>query len=443
MSNVDDPFAALAETGSPEKPAEGKKEKVAKAEPKKTESFDAAKYFAAEMTINEEDYVLPEAVASDVYVKPKEHSYVPVRIVSAVVEERNQREIVVGYSADGTERTLDPKRIEELVAQGGSQQIEENVPYYQFTMEAEHVSGLYGSRYFPYRIFASVFDQMIPLKEKNRTKEKIGWVKSPGRKLLTATRAGIGLTLKNDFPLHLDAIQEAADAMVGKIVMAKVQYSKPVKSTDFKPRVNEDGSFVKAKVDPALGEIVKLKRTEEGSYVNVNSGEVYIGPIAGLIEHEESFLIPDASDDGAVVQDKNERTRIYDNLWENVFPVPHVVAPADKVTPEMANMTVIDRADGKKIIQRLVVVHRNDGSKAAAEVTWETVGQIAMQKRDVGTAIQAATPDGDVLTATWLGTHWQETPQPHQITLGELGDVRLTPTGPAAQDSSGLDEFKG
>lgn len=144
-----------------------------------------------------------------------------------------------------------------------------------------------------------------------------------------------------------------------------------------------------------------------------------------------------------MVQDKSERESVYDNLWENVFPVPHVVTTEEKITPEMANMTIIDREDGKKIIQRLVVVHRNDGSKAPAEVTWETVGQIATQKRDVGTAIQATTSSGDVLTATWLGTHWQETPQPHQITLSELGEVRLTPAGPPTQDFSGLDEFKG
>lgn len=454
--SVEDPFASLVENESSPKDKVVKQEEKStvgnKEEKKAVEDalkFDGASYFAAEMVIAEEDYVLPQSTFSGPYVKPKVNSYIPVRISSGTVEERTQKRLVVGISKDGTERATSPERIEELVEEGGTQVIEENVPYFQFKMEAEHVSGLYGSRFSPYWLFVSAFDQMIPLSEAKRSKDKVGWPKTAGRKLLTATRVGIEWRQSNpDRPIREDAtlelLQEVADSMVGKIVMARVWHSDAQKKVEFKPRVGDDGSFVKAKIDHSLGEFVKLTKNEDGSYVDSNSGEIYGGDITGLIKYENEFLVPDSSDDGEVVQDRIERETVYDKLQENVFPIPHEVVP--EVSEAMKNhFTVIERGDGKQIVQRLVVVNRNDGSKTPAEVTWETVGQIATQKRDVGTAVQAVTIDNEIITATWLGTHWQETPQPHRVELSELGEVRLVAEGPveAGIDFSGLDEFKG
>lgn len=457
--SVEDPFAALAETDSPSKgktAQQKEKEIVGNAEEKTAVvdienvlKFDGASYFAAEMVIEEEDYALPQSTFSGPYIKPKADSYIPVRIVSGTVEERTQKSLVVGISKDGTERATSPERIAELVAEGGTQVIEEDVPYFQFKMEAEHVSELYGSRFSPYWLFAAAFDQMIPLSEAKRTKNKVGWPKTPGRKLLAATRVGIEWRKNNpDRPIKEDAdlelLQEVADSMVGKIVMARVWHTNAKKKIEFKPRVGDDGSLIKAKIDQKLGEFVKLTKGQDDSYFDSQSGEVYGGSVDSLIKYEDGFLIPDSSDDGEVVQDRIEREATYDNLQENVFPLPHEVVP-DVSDALRSHFTVIDREDGKKIVQRLVVVHRNDGSKVPAEVTWETVGQIATQKRDVGTAIQAATGEGEVVTATWLGTHWQETPQLHRVELSELGEVRLLPvsTGGAEIDLSGLDEFKG
>lgn len=448
--SVEDPFAVMSESPQQEKSTmskdDGKEATVE--EVKDVLKFDGASYFATEVVIEEDEYVLPQATFPGFYVKPKKDSYIPVRILSGTVEERVQKRLVVGFSKDGKERSLSPSRIEELVSEGGTQQIEEQVPYFQFKMEAEHVSELYGKRFSPYWIFVSAFDQMIPLSESKQTKDKIGWSKTSGRKLFAATRVGIDWRKENpNRPIKDDAslelLQEVADAMVGKIVMARVWHSAPKVTTSFNPRINDDGMFVKAKIDSKLGEFIKLTKNNEGQYVNTESGEVYDGPIAGLIEYDGGFLIPDASDDGEVVQDKTERESVYDNLKEDVFPIPYEVVPS---LPEnlKEHFTVINREDGKKIVQRLVMVHRNDGQKVPAEVTWETVGQIATQRRDVGTAIQAVTTDKELLTATWLGTHWQETPQPHLVELSELGEVRLVPTEKTEPfDFSGLDEFKG
>lgn len=433
--SAEDPFAKVEETAA-EKPAKKadpakKKENAATEDAKSTDGIDFSQ-FLAEMTIGEEDFDAPAPFVPR-YIRPAEGTWIPVRIVSARIEQREMR-AVVATSSDGSLVT-NPKAIDTLVEESGAEQSVETVTLWQFVVEAEHVATCFGERSSTYRLYTPVFPLRIPL-NKPRTRngvEELGFDKSSGKKLLAATRVvrpGMRLTEQDE-----ETLQSIADAMVadgGKIVMARVRY-RTKKSDDSIPRKNANGSFVKAKVDEVEGSFIRLRkdgdsfvdpngnvldRNEDGSHVYISSsGPADVFQESNLIPFGESFLIPDSSDDGVMVRDVIKREAVYDNLADDVYGVPG----------------------------RNVTIQRQDDSEVEAEVTWETTGFITTQPVKAGTLIQAVAEGGELITASWLGTHWEEV-APHELSVEEDGKITMISSAKLAEGAmskAGLDVFKG
>jgi hypothetical protein len=411
----DDPFAKVEETGTT-KTAPPKKAAPAKAEPTKAkpvEDADPLASFLAEMTIEEEDFEAPANVIR--YIKPADGLWVPLRITGAKVEQRDMQ-AVVAYTPSG-EMVTSPRGIDALVDEHGAEQVVEQISLWQFVLEAEHVATCFGERPSAYRLYTQVFPMRIPLKKprERNGKTEVGFDKTSGKKLLAATRVvKPGMQIKEDE----EQLQALADAMVadgGKIVMGRIRH-RVKKSDDTVPRKNPNGTFVKCKVDEVEGAPVKLRKDGD-TLVYVSSGDAYEGETAGLIPFgEDIFLVPDSSDDGAIVKDVVKREAIYDNLADDVYGVQG----------------------------RSITVQRNDDTEIDAEVTWDTVGFITVLPIKAGTLVQAVAEGGELITATWLGTHWQETEKPHELQVSETGEVRMVSVIDAAAGSQeSYDVFKG
>lgn len=415
----DDPFKTVEETGTT-KTAPPKKAAAAKSEPKdepKTEAAteaDPLASFLAEMTIDEEDFEAPAPFVSR-YIKPADGLWIPLRIVDAKVEQREMK-AVVAYTPEG-EMVTNPRGIDKLVEEHGATQEVETISVYQFVLEAEHVATCFGERPSSYRLYTQVFPVRIPLNKprKRNGVEEVGFDKTSGKKLLAATHVVKPGTKITEDP---EQLQELADAMVadgGKIVMARVKH-RVKKSDDAVPRKNPDGTFVKCKVDEVEGSPIRLRKKDDG-FVYSSSGDVYEGPADGLIPFgDDNYLIPDNSDDGAIVKDMVKREQVFDNLADDVYGVKG----------------------------RTVTIVRLDDAEVEAEVTWETVGFITVMPIKAGTMVQAVAEGGELITASWLGTHWQETDKPHELQVNEAGEVRMVSAIDAAGGSeSGYDVFKG
>lgn len=421
----EDPFKNVQEIGTA---TTAVKEPVKTSKKKAEEPADTADELAAflaemgSMTIDEDDLKAPEEFRST-YVKPAHNTWVPVRIVSATVEERDGVKAVVAYTDDGTMVT-DPKMIDRLVELTGAEQVVENITAYQFVIEAEHVSTLFGERSHTYRLFTPVFPTRVPFRDgvrKRGGKEEYGFDKNSGKKLLAATRvAKPGVKIEPD----KEKLQKMADAMVadgGAIVMARIrQVTK--KATDATPRKYESGplagQFVKALVDKE-GSPVRVAKNGD-SYFYKKGGEAYTDNPTGLIPFDGDYLVPDNGDDAAIVKDISERENIFDNLSDDVFPIP-------------GRTVTVQRA-----------VESDEEVEIDAQVTWESVGFIATSPVKAGTLVQAVAGEGDeqeTITASWLGDHWQEMQKPHEMNVTDLGEPTLLPVAGSASPDA-LDVFK-
>lgn len=426
---TDDPFAAV-EAAAPEEKTAPKKAAPAKA--KKEETVEVSTQvidfsnFIAEMTIGDDDFELPASIIP-YYIKPAEHTWVPVRITSAVVEQKERR-AVVATAPDGTIVTT-PKVIDMAVEKGCPESVEDGLTMWQFVVTAEHVLTCFGVRKQDYRLYASVFPIRVPYRKPKMQNgvELLGFDSYSGKKLMIATRtlnSGDRLTEEN-----AERLEEIASSMVGRIVMARIRH-REVTSTV--PRKNPNGSFVKARINEDDGSFIKLEKkgdafvdssgskcetNEDGDVIYIPSeGPAAIFPPKQLIPFGAYYLIPDNSEDGAVVKDNVEN--VYDNLADEVGPVPG----------------------------RIATIRRQDETEVEAEVTWETTGFIATAPVRAGTMIQAVSKGGELITASWLGTHWEEV-DPHELTVGDDGKMRLVSAtslaGGAAAGAQGLDVFKG
>lgn len=412
----DDPFKTVEATGTtktaPPKKDAAPKEAAPKDEPKDVNPLAS---FIAEMTIDEDDFAAPEPISY--YIKPADGTWIPLRIVSAKVEQREMK-AVVAYTPDG-EMVTNPRGIDKLVSEHGAKQEVEDITVYQFVVEAEHEATCFGERPAPYRLYTQVFPLRIPLKKPRMRGgvEEVGFDKASGKKLLAATRVvKPGMNIKEDEE-QLQALADAMTADGGKIVMARVR-RRTVKSDDSIPRKNPDGTFVKCKVDEVEGAPIRLRKKDDG-FVYSSTSEAYEGPTAGLIPFgDDGFLIPDHSDDGAIVKDMVKRENVYDNLADEVFGVQG----------------------------RDITIHRNDAEETEvdAKITWETTGFTTVLPVKAGTLVQAVTEGGELITATWLGTHWQETEKEHELQVSETGEVRIVSVvSEDAGSQSSFDEFKG
>ena len=328
---TDDPFAKAEPTDA--KPSESK-------EPVDTapEEFDAEAYFETEMVIGEEEFEQPKEYRA--YSMPEDKTWVPVEIIKAGTDTRSMR-VLVGSQKTPTEVELD-----------------------RFVLECQHVSTAYGERAYPYLLSVPVFDVELPSKRGS-------WKKDSGRRLLAATRV-----TKPGQKITKDTLDELAEAMVGKVVMAQIRHVTK-DYTDSKPRTNPDGTFVKAKTDE---DGVPLRVVEVGGSLVMETSDTPC-PVGkeNLIKIDGAWLIPDP--DGQTVTEVVTTTKTFDNLQDNVAPVP----------------------------TRDIAVTRTDGTEIKAQVTMETVGRMTTKPLRPGTKVSVDV-DGVLVEASWIGTSWHEAP---------------------------------
>lgn len=391
-----DPFAGLAKTDSAEDIVNN------------ALSGDFEFDFDAEFTIDDKTYEVTEGGNGGFtpYVLPAEKTHVAVEIVKAEVEEREMR-IVVGRTQDG-KVILDPENIDKAVKAGEATEevVETKVP--RFKLEVEHVAAIYGDRPRSFLMGAPVYAIKMAYKEGGKKRKTLGFNKYSGPKLIAATRV-----LEAGQRPNRAELQKLADEMVGKVVMAEVWHNTK-EYTDATDRTDEKGNVIKALIDEH-GSFVKVIKDGD-VYVYQETGDAYDMEEHKLVEYNDGYVIRDYSDESAPVKDLKKTTRTFDNLRDDVSPVP----AGDMKTGEA---------------ERIVDLIRTDGTETTGEVTWDTVSQLV--KREVGKMAQAVVEGGEVITINWIGTAWVETPEPHALQLSATGALEFVTT------EGGLSTFAG
>jgi hypothetical protein len=337
---TDDPFANLGATGAKDEPQDAPAA-VAVAEPS-SDSTDLDDYFATEMTIGEEEFKQPQERIQ--YKMPEDKTWVPVVILDAKI---GQRDMNVMVAKDG-EKTAELRSID------------------RFELECQHATDVYGERSWPYLLSAPVFDLEMPTKS-GRT-----WTKSSGRKLLAATRV-----TKPGQRITKDTLDELAEAMKGKVVMAQIRIVEK-KNKERVPLKDSSGTILRARVDDE-DEYVRIVKNDAGELVMEATGQICPVGAESLLKVEDYYLIPDET--GRIVHTMEETIRYFDNLQDDVAPVPN----------------------------RDVAYTRLDGKQGKAEVTMETVGAMTTRPLKVGTEVSAVVGKaGEVIRLSWIGSAWNE-----------------------------------
>jgi hypothetical protein len=320
----DDPFANLNQTGE-----------AAEATDAVTEAFD---FFA--MEIGEEEFEQPQE--RQPYVMPEDGSWIPVEIVSAKI---------------GTWAM-------NIIPPGETEPREVDVP--RFELECQHASTAYGDKPWPYNLRVPAFDIKLPGK-------RGPWVKDSGRRLLAATRV-----TKPGQRITPEALEELAEAMVGKVVMTQIRHVHK-DYTDSQPRTAADGkTFIKAKTNDD-GDFMEVVKNETGTFVMKDSGaESPVQDESRYIKYRDAFLIPDV--DGTVIRDMVTTTKTFDNLQDNVAPVP----------------------------AREISYTGLDGKQHKGEITLETVGAVATRPIKANTKVSVLVKGGELIRVSWIGTLWTE-----------------------------------
>lgn len=381
---AEDPFANLSATAG-----------TTTAEPEEP-PMDGAAYFALKMSLTDDDFATPEpSVGRTRYIKPPNGAWVPLKILSSKVSQREMKLVVGG--GDNPEE---------------DGEVQDNVSVDRFDLELDHMADCYGERNRPYLLGTPVADVVLAYKNGPR-KGKLGWTKISGRRLLAASHV-----TKPGEEISEAMLEELAERMSGQIVMGRIRYSDPKTYTNESPRM-DGGQMVKAQVDKH-GSYVKVIESG-GSKVYEETGEPYTGPASGLIPNKDHYFVADSSDDGAPVMDVETTEVVFDNLHDDVAPVPFEVL--EKVTKKITDKFVTHkRSDGKVMVERYMQLTRADDTRAEGQVTWNTVGAITTKPHKPGTEVAVALLEsGEVIQAVFSGTGWEE-----------KGDA-----------ASGLDEFKG
>lgn len=368
---MNDPFGNLAKTDE--------------TTPKKAEPTSAADYFL-DFKLGEEEFEQPTAFVAH-YRMPADKAWIPVQILDAKVSVREMRRVLT-----------DPDT--------GAETIEDKVVTPRFELSVQHVADCYGERSRPYLLGMPIEDVTIPFKP-NSNRKSLGFKKQSGRKLLAATRV-----LKPGERITRDNLDKLVADMVGKIVMAQIRRVDK-EYTDAEPVLDAMGQTVRVKVDASDAKIEIVEK--DGQLVLKEDGTPFAGNASRLFEHEGVYYIPDPSDDGVLLKKVRKTMRIFDNLQDDVAPVPG----------------------------REITINRTDGSTVAAEITWDTVGQVTTKPIKAGTPVQAVTGEGELLTATWVGTVWNETPVVHNLEINDQGAVTFVPVQAGQIAGDPLDVFKG
>lgn len=371
----------------------------------------ASDYLTFSLTLGDEAFEQPEFKPD--FIKPANDAWVPVEVISAKVGSRPQ-DILTVRDAKGR-LVVDPNEIKALLKQGHKESLEK-VPLVQFELELDLQATCYGEKGRSYLLGVPVRHTKVRFKNGAKKRGETGFAKISGAKLIAAT--GVlerGATIQGNSPEETEKIlQDLAEKMVGKIVMARIRYAdKTYKDSEVRKKPN--GDLVKAQADKhdSLIRIVEItKDGEEPQLVLEATKTPYTGDKSELIKYTDGvYLIPDDSPDGVPVKDQNERTVTFDNLQSDVQRVP----------------------------ERIIEIERLAGGTVDAEITWDTIGRIVMTPIKAGTVVQAKAKDGEIITASWLGTHWSEL-EPHELTVvKETGEVRILPVAQAS--ANGLDEF--
>lgn len=406
-------------------PAQGEEEEL---------DFDFGDFGDLNLALDEEDFVQKEYRP---YQMPADGAYIPVRINSNKLGKREMKVLLT-----------DPITGEDIV--------KERAMTPRFEMEVEHVAEIYGSRRWDLNLNVPIPDIRIPFR---RGGELRTFDKQSGRNFLAASR-----TLPHGETLTKTNIKKVIDESHGRIVMAQVRHSRSTQ-TDTENVTDESGNLLKCKAD-VHGDpirIYKINSTllladgslyqgEETESALIHYGEATKVPNPKnpdeMIEAEGIFVIPDSSVDGVPIRRTVKRARIYENLNDDVKPVPGKVMPEDAVTDEIAKHYVIHKnLNGSVMVERMAQITRTDNSTVYAQITWDTIGQVASAVRESGTAIQAIIHStGELITATWIGTGWMETATPHVLILdkgGKLVFQALSGNNKGEPDLGGLDVFKG
>lgn len=415
---MNDPFANLGKTDA-STVTEGKPAQTAK-------TSSAASYFL-DFELGEKEFEQP---VERPYQMPAEGSWVPVEIMDCHVVVKPMRRVLTNPDT-------------------GSTTIEDQVETPRFEMDAQLFAQCYGIRRGPYLLGMPIEDVIIPFKQ-GSTRKGTGFEKMSGRKLIAATRV-----LSQGGRVSGSELDELAARMNGKIVMAKVRLahkdydnSKPVTDASNRP--------VRVKVNDSDQKVEIVEK--DGQLVMKADGTPFPGDPGRLFKFGDTYYIPDPSDDGVILKEFYKTTRTFDNLNDDVAPVPGMVVEADALDrildeASRANFTIhqnsprlgpVAQANGSVLVERLIQVTRVDGSVVCAQVTWDTVGQITAKPVKSGTPVQAVTLDGDLLTATWIGTSWVETPVAHRLEVNGLGALVFVPEATDDDEKgSPLDVFKG
>jgi len=311
----------------------------------------------------------------------KDGMWVPVRILSSVVEEKHVPRLSAKTciaKKDGKTYVLHDQ-VEAALRAGGEEVIGE-IPLPYFVCEANHAAPKFGQRRWDWEIEVPVFTVKTALykPQRNRT----GYMNDNGRSLRVAT----GATTSGD-KISKANMREVAEKMVDQVVLAQVSIVQS-KRPKLRPRYDETGQQISVTLNPSTGDPVAVFRQPDGSgYVaDDGTGEIWEGDESLLVPlGENRFAIRDSSDTAGP-------------LMEEYFPINDYINPPFLPLPERkVQITRVKRDENGELVQ------------AEGEITLDTVGAIA-RGATAGVAVDVLLRTGETVTAVWLGTEWVEKP---------------------------------
>jgi hypothetical protein len=358
-----------------------------------------------ELSEDETDEQIKVYEAGDTYVNPldvglKDKMWVPIRIQTAEFKEKHKPRlsskvcVAVKVGEDGKKRVYVPFDQVEAALQVGATEVvtEMELPY--FICEANHVAPAFGQRRYPYEIESPALTIKTAFFKEQRSGRK-GYKNEDGASLRKAAEA-----TEPGERINIQTMPAIAKRLEEKIVMAQITLSTKTKK---RPRLDGSNQPISVLVDADTGAPIKVRALErqEGDtqttyMVDDNSGSIWEGNEKLLIGlGDGTYAIADKGETSAPLMDDYVQTTDY--LKTKFLPVP----------------------------ERKVEVEMRSGETISGEITWDTVGAIALN-RAPGTSVDVLLRNGSTVTAVWLGTQWTE--------LAKEGDK---------SQGDGLDEFSG
>lgn len=374
-------------------------------------------FWADDDTMTAADY---EPVVYRPFVVPAANSWVPVRITISDIT-TTQRNIVVRNPETGEEEVREQKTIP------------------QFAIHAELACDIYGQKNNDYRTWAPARAVKMAFRDGLPNKRgELGWVNNHGKSLIAATRA-----LKPGEKITKENLRQVADAMVGKLAMARIKHTHSDRTVY--SDVMDGNQPVKVHADQHG---TKIMLTKQDDKFVLPGGEIYDGEEDLLYEFEGVYYVRSLDHDAPKLQRENIEKRTFDNLNEGLMPIPGANIEKGALTDDIKKrFTYHENNNGTFMVERLAVIERTDGSIANGEITLDTLGEAYDKMSKPGKMIQVKiSGEEDLVTARWMGTQWVETKEQYVLSVyGEdhekKGELFFMPKNPPAPASSGLDVF--